>query len=584
MWRPRSDIGTLQHRNIHFKRTKDGDMIGVTLYIRAPKESQFLEKSRDLRKILPVEHTAFLAYLGNPEQVRSIQPTTIANILKQILQAAGIDTTVFGPHSIRSASKLKTVEMGHKIDDVKKHAHWSLSADTFERFYYKLAHQIHNSRDIISSIFSDSENNTTSGVEMEATKVGLDQSTTGWLDQTELGEWAMKKLNLDQPLAQQTISNILKNAETLYSDDNVVNNGKSLKTTRYPQLDDEVVKFVADMKNNNLPVNQDTILRYQIGVKCRPMHGESASVDITSENIQNELRKIEELLGPYDPVDIMNFDETGLYYQQPLRRTICSESLDGLKKLDVAFGRQNRKIVLLLDNVSVHKIRIPLNDIKLIFLLANTTSSYRLLMQFSHSYFVYTGIIDNFKAHFRAQQYDHALCLYITNAWIKVKPETIKICWQHTKILAFKERTICDSEPVGYPTSALPLEEEIVAELNGMLPDIHVKFDNKVTDVSQLSLEADESEMIVCYTTSITNNEETAEGNIDETEKNDNTEQDEQCVDIVECKNRLREAYETIIMYEVPLDDLDRKLHRRIRMRLADSCAELNKAKEQTDL
>ena len=61
------------------------------------------------------------------------------------------------------------------------------------------------------------------------------------------------------------------------------------------------------------------------------MHGESASVDISSENIQNELRKTEELLGPYDPVDIMKFDETGLYYQQPPRRTICSESLDGLR-------------------------------------------------------------------------------------------------------------------------------------------------------------------------------------------------------------------------------------------------------------
>ncbi|EIE81122.1 hypothetical protein RO3G_05827 [Rhizopus delemar RA 99-880] len=40
MWRPRSDIGTLQHRDIHFKRTRDGDIIGATLYIRAPKESQ----------------------------------------------------------------------------------------------------------------------------------------------------------------------------------------------------------------------------------------------------------------------------------------------------------------------------------------------------------------------------------------------------------------------------------------------------------------------------------------------------------------------------------------------------------------
>ncbi|KAG1440173.1 hypothetical protein G6F56_012025 [Rhizopus delemar] len=93
-------------------------------------------------------------------------------------------------------------------------------------------------------------------------------------------------------------------------------------------------------------------------------------------------------------------------------------------------------------------------------------------------------------------------------------------------------------------------------------------FDNKVTEVSQLALEADESEMIVCYTTGTTNDEETAEGNIDETEEIGNTEQDEQRVDIVESR----------------LDDLDRKLHRRIRMRLADSCAELNKSKEQTDL
>ncbi|KAG1546251.1 hypothetical protein G6F49_010554 [Rhizopus delemar] len=167
------------------------------------------------------------------------------------------------------------------------------------------------------------------------------------------------------------------------------------------------------------------------------------------------------------------------------------------------------------------------------------------------------GISDNFKAHFRAQQYGCTLCLYISkkldnldvykmdqaqamvflaNAWLKVKLETT----------------------------------------NGMLPDLPGNFDNNVTDVSQLNLEADESEMIVCYTTSTTNNEKTAEGNIDETEENDNTKQDEQRVDVVECRKRLREAYETILIYEVPLDDLDRKLHCRIRMRLADSCAELN--------
>ncbi|EIE78385.1 hypothetical protein RO3G_03089 [Rhizopus delemar RA 99-880] len=85
----------------------------------------------------------------------------------------------------------------------------------------------------------------------------LGQNATGQLNQAELGEWAMKKFNLDQ----QTVSNILKNAKTLYSNINVVNNGKSLTTTCYPQLD-EVIKFVADMNNNNLPVNRDSILRY----------------------------------------------------------------------------------------------------------------------------------------------------------------------------------------------------------------------------------------------------------------------------------------------------------------------------------
>ncbi|KAG1555013.1 hypothetical protein G6F47_007759 [Rhizopus delemar] len=99
-----------------------------------------------------------------------------------------------------------------------------------------------------------------------------------------------------------------------------------------------------------------------------------------------------------------------------------------------------------------------------------------------------------------------------------------------------------------------------------MPPDLPRNFDNKVTDVSQLNFEAVESEMIVCYTCTI-NNEEAAEGNVDETKENGNTEQDEQRVDIV----------------EFPLNDLERKLHRRIRMRLTDYRALLNNSKEQTD-
>jgi hypothetical protein len=248
---------------------------------------------------------------------------------------------------------------------------------------------------------------------------------------------------------------------------------------RYSQLDKEVETYVKDMNVNNLPVNRESIVRYikivartkykipegefnfstgwlskvfqRLGLKCRPTHGECASVDVNSETIKTQLKKIEELLSNYAPADIMNFDETGLYYNQPPKRTICSEPLGGLKKsktrvtvgllcnsdgsykghpivigqfksprcfktnsrllsmmavgtrryveyhyspkawmtteiftayvkkLDVAFGRENRKIALLLDNASVHNIKVTLVNIKLIFLPANTTSKLQAL-------------------------------------------------------------------------------------------------------------------------------------------------------------------------------------------------------------
>ncbi|EIE91323.1 hypothetical protein RO3G_16034 [Rhizopus delemar RA 99-880] len=175
---------------------------------------------------------------------------------------------------------------------------------------------------------------------------------------------------------------------------------------------------------------------------------------LTSENIQNELRKPEELLGTYDPEDIMNFNETSLYYQQPPRRTICSESFDGLKK---------------------NKLQV-LDPGSLLFV----------------------GIIDNFKTHFRAQQYDRALCLYISKKLNN--PNVYKMDQAQAMVFLANER--------------LKVKPETI---NGMLPGLPRNFDNKVTDVSQLNLEADESEMIVCYTTSTTNNEETAEDNVDET-------------------------------------------------------------------
>jgi hypothetical protein len=75
-----------------------------------------------------------------------------------------------------------------------------------------------------------------------------------------------------------------------------------------------------------------TDLFKRIGVKLRHLYWENSSVDLSSVNIITELKKIEKLLEPYDPKDIMNFDETGLYYEQKPARTICKVPMGGSKK------------------------------------------------------------------------------------------------------------------------------------------------------------------------------------------------------------------------------------------------------------
>ncbi|KAG2198831.1 hypothetical protein INT47_000747 [Mucor saturninus] len=132
-------------------------------------------------------------------------------------------------------------------------------------------------------------------------------------------------------------------------------NSKSLKLPKYPQLDEEVEKFVSHMNDCSIPVNRACIIEYvkriarskysiteditfsskvakRLDLKCRSTHGECASVDVNSQSIQDQLEKIREELTDYPFADIMNFNETGLYYNQPPRRTICSRPLGGLKK------------------------------------------------------------------------------------------------------------------------------------------------------------------------------------------------------------------------------------------------------------
>ena len=113
-----------------------------------------------------------------PRKLWPLNPISIVNIVKKHMQAAGINTGIYGPHSIHSASSTKVAELGNEIDKTKKHINWSLSTNTFERFYYKLPHQQADSKKITDSIFSfRPENHTTSEVRLKSTGVGLGMSS-----------------------------------------------------------------------------------------------------------------------------------------------------------------------------------------------------------------------------------------------------------------------------------------------------------------------------------------------------------------------------------------------------------------------
>ena len=71
----------------------------------------------------------------------SASENTIAFWLKEILKEVNVDTKIFKAHSFRSATATKAVLTGASILEVKKQAKWSLSSDTFEKYYFKSNNQ-----------------------------------------------------------------------------------------------------------------------------------------------------------------------------------------------------------------------------------------------------------------------------------------------------------------------------------------------------------------------------------------------------------------------------------------------------------
>jgi hypothetical protein len=115
--------------------------------------------------------------------------------------------------------------------------------------------------------------------------------------------------------------------------------------------------------------------------------------------------------------------------------------------VDLQIGRQNCKILILLDNAACHDNKMETKNIKFAYLPPNTISRLQSLD---------AGIINNFKTAYKKMQYKVAAYRYasmkvpneklydldqyngmrmITTAWRDVSPLTIANCFKHTGLM-----------------------------------------------------------------------------------------------------------------------------------------------------
>ncbi|OAD80835.1 hypothetical protein PHYBLDRAFT_104648 [Phycomyces blakesleeanus NRRL 1555(-)] len=72
-------------------------------------------------------------------------------------------------------------------------------------------------------------------------------------------------------------------------------------------------------------------LKKRLRVKSRKMHGKSFSAPKDTKEINLRVEEIKKKLRMYERKDIFNFDETGLFYKQPLVSTISTAAISGQK-------------------------------------------------------------------------------------------------------------------------------------------------------------------------------------------------------------------------------------------------------------
>ena len=74
-------------------------------------------------------------FIANTKPYQPLQSSTLAKWLLSAITRAGINTTLFKLHSVRSASAMQMKQSGMSLTQVLARAHWSQTNGTFAKFY-----------------------------------------------------------------------------------------------------------------------------------------------------------------------------------------------------------------------------------------------------------------------------------------------------------------------------------------------------------------------------------------------------------------------------------------------------------------
>ncbi|KAI9487036.1 MAG: hypothetical protein EXX96DRAFT_497341, partial [Benjaminiella poitrasii] len=151
---------------------------------------------------------------------------------------------------------------------------------------------------------------------------------------------------------------------------------------------------------------------------------------------------------------------------------------------------------------------------------------------------------------------------FVADSWIKVKTLTTTNCWKRTGILRMNNTD--EIQDVSFTNEELSLEIDIVQNLNEVVPELPgnsmiVEGRYLVSNVNQLSLEADEDELVVTQPSETFTITDEAENDLNEIES------EQEVIVTKQMRSVLKQAYELILRQHLPEDGIDEILLKRIK-------------------